>query len=577
MKTTLQFLSCFGLLFCTATCFPKIEDTSRQSKFQTVTIFLTSRVPEKGLKDSFFINITSRIPSITVNMADIKISNDNRTLVLPIFKNPRQSTIYVIHVDYSNQLEEKIISMIDELVRISPVPTRPKSLLIISDENSNFSVKNLTRVLNYAWFLKFLDFTIMKTDKFNKVICMNFNPFTLIYDVKHSCASCEIFPDKLRDVKNYPIIIPVFDNKPYVMIEKKDNNYKVQGTDIEYIEKILEKMNFNKNYVLIEYENYRELSQNLSLKLSSGEINLIPITHNTNSYFDGKNFPIGSMVRMDNLVVVVPIREISQLFFSFEIFSNFLSFPLILLMFAGIVKLFKFDSKKWNGFYIFRVLVGIPSSQPQKIIEKQIFLLLAVLSILYSNIFFSKFEKLKVLYKEENYDSIKRILASKMKIYSSHSGHVNDPEIIKRFFSYSQKVNKSEDCLNNLIKTRYAVCILSDVKANYNIKKNLDHNLMPIMKMSKIKFRYQFVAFSYEKASPYAEKFNEIIQRIIESDLLKYQKRVSGIEVHDFSKPTSIKTKDILMWELLIIFLIGDFLASIVFLTELSHFFKKFS
>lgn len=164
---------------------------------------------------------------------------------------------------------------------------------------------------------------------------------------------------------------------------------------------------------------------------------------------------------MSNLALLVPIHKILRFYFSIDIFIYILSFPMIILTFIACVKILKFDSLRWNVLYIFQIFIGIPSSRPRKNIEQKIFLLIGLLSVIYSNIFFSKIEDMKVIYEEKSYDSAREIMLSGMKIYSIHTANPNESGAVRYLLSQRARVNRSEDCLELLIASRSAICIMS--------------------------------------------------------------------------------------------------------------------
>lgn len=63
----------------------------------------------------------------------------------------------------------EIFNVLNDLVKISPAKTRSKSLLILS-KTDDWSDDELKNVLRYAWFLKFLDFSILKSNVNSKMV-----------------------------------------------------------------------------------------------------------------------------------------------------------------------------------------------------------------------------------------------------------------------------------------------------------------------------------------------------------------------------------------------------------------------
>lgn len=541
--------------------YQKAENVIEQLKMYQVTLFTDSTIFVHKKEKFLFTKIISQNPSVIVSMDNLE--DYNQSLEKPVFKSSRKSTVYVI------LSVARVYNTLNEVARISPIQTRPKCLFILSNKDQNSSTNDVYNVLQYAWSLKFLDFTAVIINNDIEINCVNFNPFTQVFDLKS--IESEIFPDKLLDLQQYSLIMPVYDSKPYIVLEEDGKNLHVSGIDIDYINIIAEKMNFRRHYVKVQIENDYKRMNDLLIKLENNEIHLIPTVLLIGSFLYTRNIVIGYVTETMNLVVVVPIIKTSKIYFSLDILLYILSFPVIVSIFVACAKSFKFNPRKWNVLNIFRIFIGVPSSLPRKNIEKIIFILIALLSIIYSNIFFSKFADMKLLYEEENFNSLEDVLNSKMKIYTTHAADKNDPDSVKRIFSKLKKVDRNNECIKILIETRSAICILSDIRAKYYAEENLIHNQNQIMKVTKVSFRYEFLAFPYEKASPFAEKFNKIILLTRESGILKYVRKYRKIKTHDDYIDVSEKTENVLIEELCLILFIGHFLAFIAFLIELKN------
>lgn len=125
------------------------------------------------------------------------------------FQNPRRTTLYIIlqneHTHFHLNSLHDIMSRFDEIL---PVFMRPMYLLIFFSDR--FLLKNsLQELLQHAWRLKFLDFSILNIDTANQFFLLNYNPFIRNYDIEYSQAEMNLFPNKLRNLENYAFKIPV--------------------------------------------------------------------------------------------------------------------------------------------------------------------------------------------------------------------------------------------------------------------------------------------------------------------------------------------------------------------------------
>lgn len=112
-----------------------------------VTIFTADLMGTGQTRDDIFQPLTTQIPTTRIDLTKLKNTNDNRSLEMPIFRNPRSSTMYVIL--QSGRIGDTVVSQIckilNEFVVISPQPARPKCLLIFYTD-INFSNDWLIRI-----------------------------------------------------------------------------------------------------------------------------------------------------------------------------------------------------------------------------------------------------------------------------------------------------------------------------------------------------------------------------------------------------------------------------------------------
>lgn len=160
--------------------------------------------PAAREQETYCNAIIKQTPAILTDFKNINILNDNRSSSKQSFQNPRQTTIYTILMKKSGRQDSRvneIFKVFNDLVEISPVQPRPKFLLILLDDD--WLDEELKTLLKYVWSLKFLDFTIVKSNGNNGTFFMNYNPFARSFFK----SSRKVFPDKLIDVKKYPLTI----------------------------------------------------------------------------------------------------------------------------------------------------------------------------------------------------------------------------------------------------------------------------------------------------------------------------------------------------------------------------------
>lgn len=326
--------------------------------------------------------------------------------------------------------------------------------------------------------------------------------------------------------------MPKFELKPQLTFQLENGIVKAQGLDYTYIEIILNTLISRAYFITDKKNNNYYAFMNVLVLLGEGKYDIIPIEMMPNFFRRERKFIIGNSVSENKIVIMVPVIKELGIYFPSRLSMFITSFPVILYSLFTITKILKFDSDRWSLFYMFQIFIGIATSAPKKLSEKVIFILLTGLSITYTNIILTALGQMKIVTYDQIFDSYQDLIESKMKIYTIFPVNEQHRNEIKEFLSLATRVNSTEHCLSELIKTRFVICITAYIKAKYSIRNHLDIDGLPIMKLAELTFNNQFTAFTYEKASPFAEKFDQIIQRIKESGLTRNQKVNETIQIH---------------------------------------------
>lgn len=351
---------------------------------------------------------------------------------------------------------------------------------------------------------------------------------------------------------------------------KEGKIIKVYAPLYKVIEMILNKLNLRPNFI-IENNNTADFTivKKLFKDLEEHRFQIVPTGVLINPWLYGKKLIIGNTLAESKIVIIVPIIKKSRFNFSLVMLLQIVSFPIIILIFYGLIKVLKFKSRKWGILYIYQVFIGISVEKPMKLSENATYLLLAVLSIIYWNIFFATLEDMRVVTDEENFDSYQDIIDSKMEVHSTFNASDHDTENIKKLLFNRIKVESYDKSIEQLIETQKVICVAPLYTAMYYVKHNVDIQRRPVMKFARTSFHHQYGAFPYEKAFPFAERFDKIIQHIKEAGLMKFQEFKENVTVHSLQKKSSIEeTGDTIIEQLLVILSVGFFFATLIFLWE---------
>lgn len=150
-------------------------------------------------------------------------------------------------------------------------------------------------------------------------------------------------------------------------------------------------------------------------------------------------------------------------------------------------------------------------------------------------------------------------------MYSNFPVEDGDPEIVKKIFKVYKDISSENDCKDLMLKTMNTICIVPSDFAKYQAKFNLDTSGKPILKVTKLSFRYEFVGYAYEKGSPFAEKIDQTLQLIAEGHL--FSALEPKVKIHDMTQASDFTDGTIFKFMILLL-MVEYILASLIFVIE---------
>lgn len=534
-------------------------------------VIFTNNLSEINFDLSVFLkSLVNDNPAEIIDLKEVNRTHDNRLFKQSVFRNLRRLAVYVI----LPSKESEISATLDEIVKISPASARPRTLLYLP---TNSTIIKIQKILKKAWFLKFLHFTVVTTDTEDSEeidTCIMYNPFSDNYVIRDLKRVDELFPDKLINVYGYSLKTRAYDSPPDLTIRIEDGKIvKVGGTRFIRIKSIVKKFNFTLHVMEDPYD-IAETFQKIIKDLETNQINVSPAAMLFTPSIRNKSIVYKNPWNLDKMVVVVPIRKFQRINAFLETFHILLIFCLILIIFYLFVFLMKPFLGYWNIFYIFGILIGTPTVQPQKNANKIIYLTIAILSVVFSNSYFSVLADVKLLFTEHELNTFEDINRLKIPIYypSQYSDLYKNTEEEK---IYSLKeIDDVPECINIMVKTNNAACITTMPEANYYSKSIFNHKYQPFMRITELSFKYEPDTYIYEKASPFAEKFDKTIRQVFESSIVVHKsKAITKVRVVN-SKHSNWIEKSLLKQIIYVVLCFGYTLASAIFAWEHLHFFS---
>ena len=474
------------------------------------------------------------IPCINIDTMKLMTSDDHLYLEVPLFKNPRQTSTFVMTY-YAEQLYEafQILNFknyIDFIDTVFSFYQRPKCLILFIN-NKQSTEDFLKIILRYAWSKKFLDFTIMeldtqyaeKTDVFSPNLYY-LNPFldTLTKVVVDS--NIEIFPDKLNNLNGYPLIFPVMSLPPIIELIKdsKGNIIKTKTDKFGIVEITAAKLDFYMKFISAEsnitfYEDMKIVNKLLQNRKADMGSALAP----------SLNIPaIGELDfghGCTSFVAIIPIIKENYINIPTDIYMYLFIIPSMLVITLYVMNILKIQKTRWSVLDILQVLFGfsIPTKKfPRKSSERIIFLSIIAVSMQYTLKFYSKILDINLESSEISFNSIEEIIGSPFDVHMSaiYYKRVFDTDV-ESIVTLKQKLKTVPDtgsCVKMILAGNKTICIIPENYAEYYVMKNKG-----LMTIAKPEFFCERLIYMTANAFPYYEKFSKIFHKIHSSGLLQ--------------------------------------------------------
>ena len=447
--------------------------------------------------------------------------------------------------------------------------------------NNEHYIENSNQFLHYAWSLKFLDIVILHIHNNKYFILQEYNPFTNTYNETNLYSKKDIFSDKLKDMNGYFVKTLAFNKPPYMYMDNRLKGSTYGGITYNFIETLSKYLNYTVNFVST---NNTTTVAYIFAKLNNNEINIMPLPGLKGTNYHQKDFYIGQAFWNDNMRLIVPILytyETSQLL---NIFIYILAPIIVIFCIFITMKVLTFKSTSsniWTVFYIYQVLFGITVTEnPKNSIHKIIFFGITVISIKYSSDITTLLTNDQIIFEREvNFDALQEIENPSLPIYvNKNLIKTTENEKEGKIFEYihrnAKDINIVAECLAMLAKEKDRMCITPQIYSEYFIAANLGFNKKPAMKAAEPMLYRDISGFAYEKASPFAKKFDVKFQQIVESgipDTWGYGKKYSDISHKDEVTFQS----NIYNIQFIFVLTVGYSSSFVVFLFELFHHKKK--
>ncbi|OXU18859.1 hypothetical protein TSAR_008172 [Trichomalopsis sarcophagae] len=408
----------------------------------------------------------------------------------------------------AQRVEESLMDYVNLFTKFPAQAPRSKCIIIVFNRNISIEFSN---VLKFSWNKQFLYVTIIEIHvkitaalrpssriKESDVKVHEYNPFKDVYTSTPFSTEMQLFTNKLLNLHGYQLKTGFIQEIPLVMSKENSPNLVdgIYGMDSGFSKTLATAMNFS---MIREREDRRTLK----------------------SIF---MYPYGN-----NLIVK------QRGYYKLQMSSHILSIAIIvttIVVLSALIFVLPFDRKTWTSCNLVMILLGITTSRnPHKLSEKIFFLCLAFVSLTLSvqlwndllKVFLTRmsFREMKTLADAVEADVVPALTSEFTSLYFP------EDKVLTKLVNKSKTIEAVEDtfgCVLDLLNKNEKV---NACDVNYILGKLMADSYSNKDKKWIITFLEEpltpcWTAMLLADSSPYLERFNGILRRILESGLVEY-------------------------------------------------------
>ncbi|OXU24405.1 hypothetical protein TSAR_004147 [Trichomalopsis sarcophagae] len=568
---------------------PLVNQIKSQLEPYQVTIFTNSEINSVWDTGRYEIQrILADIPMVAVDLGLLESSSKENLMSLPTLRQPRKVSLHVIlhYVTKSDNedLSKHLWDFFDIFVEASDIPRRPKCLMIIFIDDLVETNELLRNITEYAWTKKFLDLTILVVDVADlksRPYLFNYNPFKNTYEHQlWDPNKTTLFPDKLRDMNNYTLRTTVFNYPPYLIIDSDNNSTRPNMDGIYY-----PLMSILSSYLNFTMLSIGELGNSRTLVLvetlynltSTGAVNLLPFPVAVETFARFGGLELSSFFGCYDVAAIVPLHRDSDTDLSSQIYLLILSGTMLIFFLHILARLLRFDRRFWRHDYIVRIIFTFSSpAVPKRLAERLLFLIVSTMAMQHSSNFLMQLVDVRIERKPPVLDNFYNIKQSRMPIFvdevmeQTFFSDDNSDKLVRFLHNKAIKQPNMINCIDKIKNNRSVICLTDLYLAKFFTKNT--SNKTQVLKIRDPLFYCRPLACTFEKGSPYVEKFSEVVQSVTESGIQSMWKCIKELEtkfVKASNKLEDKKERSMLLVILLVCLSTGFGTAGLILLGEL--------
>ncbi|CAB0036254.1 unnamed protein product [Trichogramma brassicae] len=533
----------------------------------------------------------------------------------PLLINARQTSLLVVVLSFGESsrhedLFDEFSKSLRFIVELSPRRARPYCLVMILVEAFEHPIpsERINELLLYAWRKQFLDLTIAQLyedEGSTTTLLYSYNPFDNDYSMQRyqrGPTDAFVFPDKMRDMKQYPLKVSAVRRNPSLNYELDANGkiIDINGSDYGMALVLSQKLNFRISWVPFGISSY---SQPLQADLDSdatildfiinGSIDLGANQVYLHFAFRSKDRQGERAVSTwyDDYCALVPVEAPPAMA---RLRTGVIDIMLTVLghvSFARVAaKLLRFSARHWEAHRVYQAILGSPTTrQPVRNAERLFFLCLIVVSFQYSLEIYSGLTKISLRQANDGpYHTLMDLARSNLTV-EMNANHYNMTfdncdGALKQLRAKIKFVQDPMSCPQRLLRHRNVACLMDRSVARSFVAEESGHgadddgtdsNTGPAPRM-KILREYLWTAPKgciLSEASPYIVEVSRVMRRILEAGLwnwwIIYDKRRAAPRRHSRMIGHLDECDRFLRSKLLIVWYVGIIASLVCFLGEL--------
>ncbi|KAJ8668438.1 hypothetical protein QAD02_010101 [Eretmocerus hayati] len=559
-----------------------------------ITLFLPNRAESEdfGITEKLVRYLPMNTSTVIINSPVQEDAENKITVYHEILQNPRGNTILISILPATN--EDEIFSSVNifkrslRLIKESSYRRRPRYLVIVATNGTD--PKNfVTNILSLAWAEKFLDVTVLqwlqKSDSCNtNIIVQSYNPFTDSYLHERYTPGMIMFPNKLKDMHQYPLKVSILRRPPRLDFTMNLSGHieSINGSDYHQLKMISKILNFPIMFIAPNTTNYDEIfllgdNRTIVNMIAQGEIdysmNILFI------YLPSKSIPHrdierSTLIHEEKIVALVPQLPRSSSRFIYNNSILCLGIILYISTIYVVVKILRFDDRFWSLNYTFRIVLG--NTVPRvtnKNVERIVFFFLVISSQKFAMDLFVAFTDNQLSSGNSDlYETLEDIKDANIplvvdKNYFNTTFNEND-KTLQMLRKNAELTKHPEKCSDRIRNGENILCLVDNAVAIKGMSKSRRSGGR-MMKILSHKFWSAPKGYLFSRGSPYVEEFNKYYRRILEGGLWirKYVRYDLGPEFdEEFMRNTIDRELAKKLW---LIWLSGCAISIIVFLAEI--------